>query len=53
MNIVVMREPGDETRVALTPSSVKAYLAMDFKVLLEFGIGKSDGWSDEAYLLAG
>lgn len=53
MNIVVMREPGDETRVALSPSSVKAYLAMDFKVLLEFGIGKSAGWSDEAYLLAG
>lgn len=42
-----------ETRVAITPNSVKHYLKLGFEVLCEKNAGKASGFSDEAYKQAG
>ena len=49
---VVKEQPG-ETRVAATPATVKAILALGYKVLIEEGAGSDSSFPDSAYSEAG
>jgi len=53
MIIVAMREPEGETRVALTPASVKHYIKFGFDVVCQQGAGELAGFSDKDYEQAG
>ncbi len=54
MNIGALREshPG-ETRVAVTPATVKALVALGYEVVVEPGAGALSSFPDEAYTEAG
>jgi H+-translocating NAD(P) transhydrogenase subunit alpha len=54
MNIGAVKEitPG-ERRVAVSPQSVKKFLALGYKVMVEAGCGSEAGFNDEAYQVAG
>ncbi len=53
MIITALREGGNETRVAITPTAVKQYTKLGFEVLCEQNLGKFAGFNDEAYQQAG
>ena len=46
MRLGVPKEPGNETRVAIVPSSMKKLLKAGFEVLVEQGAGISANYSD-------
>jgi H+-translocating NAD(P) transhydrogenase subunit alpha len=52
MNIAALNEGGIETRVAISPQSIKQFLKLDLEVLIESNAGKKAGFSDEDYKLA-
>jgi len=49
----VPKEPDNETRVAIVPSSMKKLLKAGFEVLVEQGAGISANYSDDEYETAG
>ncbi|MFM8927566.1 MAG: Re/Si-specific NAD(P)(+) transhydrogenase subunit alpha, partial [Rhodoluna sp.] len=49
---VVKEQPG-ETRVAATPATVKAILALGYHVVIEEGAGSASSFPDSAYVEAG
>ena len=53
MKLFVPREPGSETRVALSPDTAKRLAAMGFSVTVEKGAGENSRISDEAYKALG
>lgn len=53
MIIAALKEPGIETRVAITPAAVKHYVKKGFEVRCEPDAGLLSGYSDQAYLDAG
>jgi NAD(P) transhydrogenase subunit alpha len=53
MIIAAVHEPAPETRVALTPASVKHYIKMGFEVICEHNAGKLSGYNDTDYEQAG
>lgn len=53
MLITALKEPGTETRVAITPTAVKNYLKAGFSVAIEDNAGVDSGFSNEAYIEAG
>ena len=53
MMIAAIREPGHETRVAITPAAVKHYIKLGFDVMCEHNAGLLAGYSNEQYELAG
>lgn len=53
MIIAAMHEPAPETRVAITPASVKHYIKMGFEVICEHNAGKLSGYNDTDYEQAG
>lgn len=53
MNIVILKEQGDETRVAVSPAGVGHYRKLGCRVLIEAGAGVLAGFSDQAYEQAG
>ncbi|MDR2396974.1 MAG: NAD(P) transhydrogenase subunit alpha [Puniceicoccales bacterium] len=53
MQIFVPREKQEETRVAVTPDTVKKFKKLGIEVCVEEGIGRASFYSDEAYRLAG
>ena len=53
MKLGVLKEPADETRVAIVPTSMKKLLKAGFEVVVESGAGKEANYSDEAYTDAG
>lgn len=53
MIIAAMREPGPETRVAITPNAVKHYIKQGFDVSCESQAGLLSGFSDKDYEQAG
>ena len=53
MLISAMNENSMETRVAITPSTVKQYIKQGFDVCCEQNAGLSSGFSDQAYKEAG
>lgn len=53
MIIAAMHEPNDETRVAITPASVKQYIKLGLEVICEQNAGKLSGFSDSDYEQAG
>lgn len=53
MIIAAMHESAPETRVAITPASVKQYIKMGFEVVCEHNAGKLSGFSDNEYEQAG
>jgi len=53
MIISALKEPGYETRVAITPSSIKQFTQLGFKTNIEQGAGLKAGFSDQAYEEAG
>ena len=53
MKIGVPMEPEGETRVAITPMSMKKLLKSGFEVLVQKGAGVSSNYSDSAYEAAG
>lgn len=53
MIIAAMKEPGNETRVAITPAAVKNYIKLGFKVTCEHDAGELAGFNDKAYEEAG
>ncbi|MAS49786.1 MAG: NAD(P)(+) transhydrogenase (Re/Si-specific) subunit alpha [Euryarchaeota archaeon] len=53
MKLGVLKEPADETRVAIVPTSMKKLLKAGFEVIVESGAGKEANYSDEAYTDAG
>ena len=54
MHLGILKElaPG-ETRVALLPDAVKAFVALGLEVIVEEGAGLNAGFADEAYVAAG
>ncbi len=54
MRLGILKElaPG-ETRVALLPDAVKAFVALGLEVIVEEGAGLNAGFTDEAYVAAG
>lgn len=54
MHLCILKElaPG-ETRVAMLPDAVKAFVALGLEVLVEEGAGLHAGFTDEAYATAG
>jgi NAD(P) transhydrogenase subunit alpha len=52
MIVTALLEPGDETRVAITPAAVAHYLKMGFHVTAEHGLGLRAGFSDKTYQAA-
>lgn len=53
MKLGVPMEPEGETRVAITPMSMKKLLKAGFEVLVEKGAGTSSNYADSAYEEAG
>ncbi len=53
MRLGVPKEPDNETRVAIVPSSMKKLLKAGFEVLVEQGAGVSANYSDDEYETAG
>jgi NAD(P) transhydrogenase subunit alpha len=53
MIIAAMHEAGLETRVAITPTAVKHYIKLGYKVVVEHHAGQLAGFSDQEYELAG
>ncbi len=53
MRLGVPKEPDNETRVAIVPSSMKKLLKAGFEVLVEQGAGISANYSDDEYETAG
>ena len=53
MRLGVPKEPSNETRVAIVPSSMKKLLKSGFEVLVEKGAGISANYSDSDYENAG
>lgn len=53
MIIAAMHEPAPETRVAITPASVKHYIKIGFEVICEHNAGKLSGYNDADYEQAG
>lgn len=53
MTIGVLKEKQDETRVAMSPETEKAYLALKLNVLVETGAGEGSFFDDIDYLQAG
>ena len=53
MRLGVPKEPDNETRVAIVPSSMKKLLKAGFEVLVEQGAGISANYSDDEYATAG
>lgn len=53
MFIAAMHEGGTETRVAITPQSIKTYHKMGLQVILEKNAGFLSGFFDEDYEAAG
>ncbi|GGI78569.1 Re/Si-specific NAD(P)(+) transhydrogenase subunit alpha [Legionella impletisoli] len=53
MYISALNEGGTETRVAISPTSVKQFLKLGLNVLIETHAGIKAGFSDEDYTLAG
>ena len=53
MRLGVPKEPDNETRVAIVPSSMKKLLKAGFEVLVEQGAGISANYSDSEYETAG
>ena len=53
MKLGVLKEPADETRVAIVPTSMKKLLKAGFEVVVESGAGAAANYSDEAYTNAG
>lgn len=49
VSLVVVKEQGDETRVAATPETVKKLIALGFSLTVQAGAGKASGFSDELY----
>lgn len=50
MILTCLQERTPETRVAISPAVVKAYLHMGYQVICESGLGESSGFSDADYL---
>jgi NAD(P) transhydrogenase subunit alpha len=53
MIISALREMGNETRVAITPTTVREYIALGHEVNLEYHAGQLAGFHDEDYQAAG
>ena len=53
MIISALHEPGNETRVAITPTVIKNYVKLGFEVTCEHNAGKLAGFADQAYEQAG
>ena len=53
MKLGVLKEPTDETRVAIVPTSMKKLLKAGFEVIIETGAGRLANYSDQAYTDAG
>ena len=53
MRLGVPKEPDNETRVAIVPSSLKKLMKAGFEVFVEKGAGISANYSDEEYVNAG
>ena len=53
MIIAAMHEPGNETRVGITPTAVKHYIKLGFNVCCEHNAGLLAGFSDLEYEQAG
>ena len=53
MKLGVLKEPADETRVAIVPTSMKKLLKAGFEVIIEAGAGRLANYSDQAYTDAG
>lgn len=53
MQVFVPKETQEETRVAVTPETVKKFCLLGLKLIVETGIGQKSFYSDEAYRLAG
>ncbi len=53
VRIAVTREAADEPRVAVSPETVKKFLALGAKVHVEAGAGARSRFTDEAYKAAG
>ena len=53
MRLGVPKEPDNETRVAIVPSSLKKLMKAGFEVFVEKGAGISANYSDEEYTNAG
>ena len=53
MIIAAMHEPGEETRVAITPTAVKNYVKLGLDVNLEHNAGLLSGFDDSEYVKAG
>jgi H+-translocating NAD(P) transhydrogenase subunit alpha len=53
VRIAVTREAADEPRVAVSPETVKKFLALGAKVHVETGAGARSRFSDQAYKAAG
>ena len=49
VSLVVVKEQGDETRVAATPETVKKLIALGFSLTVEAGAGEASGFSDARY----
>ena len=49
VSLVVVKEQGDETRVAATPETVKKLTALGFSLTVEAGAGEASGFSDARY----
>jgi NAD(P) transhydrogenase subunit alpha len=53
VKIAVLRESGDETRVAAVPETVKKFIALGAEVAVERGAGETAGVADAEYEAAG
>jgi NAD(P) transhydrogenase subunit alpha len=53
LTVGVLREPGDERRVALTPDSVPRLTALGLEVMVQAGAGEAAWFPDAAYVAAG
>ena len=49
VSLVVVKEQGDETRVAATPETVKKLIALGFSLTVQAGAGEASGFSDARY----
>ena len=49
MKLGVLKEPAEETRVAIVPTSMKKLLKAGFEVVIESGAGRLANYSDEEY----
>ncbi|WP_156225217.1 NAD(P)(+) transhydrogenase (Re/Si-specific) subunit alpha [Pseudactinotalea suaedae] len=51
--VVALREPGGETRAALTPEAARAITALGHRVVVQTGVGTSAHYADAQYAAAG